>query len=184
MGGPTNESGFISQATTNPPSDTGHATEDEMGPMGNYSGAPSITPSSLYDLDSQNQSEVSSVHSFASEREVEDKIPNFIQAFSDSDQVVVDTALVHVVKFSRKEKFLRALVSSEPLVNAIVHQLNCAKKAMETINPEKDQEEYLKATERARNASNVFKNMSGCAEGRRAVVCLGQCIKGIGCIRI
>ena len=86
MGGPTSESGFISQSTTNPPSDTGHA-EDDLGPMGNYSGAPSITPSSLYDLDSQNQSEVSSVHSFASEREVEDKIPNFIQAFHDSDQV-------------------------------------------------------------------------------------------------
>ena len=46
------------------------------------------------------------------------------------DQVVVDTALVHVVKFTRKEKFLRALVSSEPLVNAIVHQLNCAKKVL------------------------------------------------------
>ena len=52
MGGPTNESGFISQSTTNPPSDTG-PTEDDMGAMGNFSGAPSITPSSLYDLDSQ-----------------------------------------------------------------------------------------------------------------------------------
>ena len=97
MGGPTSESGFISQSTTNPPSDTGHAGggEDDglggpggaMGQAGSYSGAPSITPSSLYDLDSQSQSEVSSVHSFASEREVEDKIPNFIQAFHDSDQV-------------------------------------------------------------------------------------------------
>ena len=56
MGGPTNESGFISQSTTNPPSDTGPLGEgDDMGPMGYQSGAPSITPSSLYDLDSQNQ---------------------------------------------------------------------------------------------------------------------------------
>ena len=179
MGGPTNESGFISQSTTNPPSDTGNL-EDDMGQqMGNFSGAPSITPSSLYDLDSQNQSEVSSVHSFASEREVEDKIPNFIQALSDNDHFVVDTALMHIVKFSRKEKFLRALVSSEPLVNAIVHQLNCAKRAMGEINPGKDpkaKEEYEKATERARNASNVFKNMSGCPEGRRAMVYSGRCL--------
>ena len=90
--------------------------------------------------------------------------------------MVIDTALVAIVKFSRKEKFLRALVSSEPLVSAIVHQLNCAKKAMETINPEKDREEHDKATERARNASTVFKNMSGCPEGRRAIVCLGQSV--------
>merc|ERR1719195_2469763 len=112
MGGPTNESGFISQSTTNPPSDTGHPGEDDMGgALGSYSGAPSITPSSLYDLDSQNQSEVSSVRSHVSE--VENKIPDLIQGLSDSDQVIVDTVLVNVVKFTRREAFLRALVNSE-----------------------------------------------------------------------
>ena len=50
---------------------------------------------------------------------------------------------------------------------------------METINPAKDREEFEKATERARNASNVIKNMSQSPEGRRAVVCLGQCIKSV-----
>ena len=64
-----------------------------------------------------------------------------------------------VDKFSRKEKFLRTLVTSRPLVEAIVHQLNCAKKTLQETKPdtEAEHEELEKAAERAKHASNVLK---------------------------
>ncbi|XP_059088483.1 junction plakoglobin-like isoform X2 [Tigriopus californicus] len=162
------ESGFISGSTTQPPSMSGH--EEDMD--GNYVGGPgSITGSSLYDLDSMAQSEVSSIHSSQGfHTEPDDFIPQLVTALADDDQYVVDQCLVNVEKFLRKDNFLKAMIRSEPLINALVMAFNHAIEVLIEANNNPTKQGLDQASDRARSATNIMGKLSKIGDGRKAIV--------------
>eukprot|EP00095_Tigriopus_kingsejongensis_P001753 maker-scaffold183_size276960-snap-gene-0.18 protein:Tk01753 transcript:maker-scaffold183_size276960-snap-gene-0.18-mRNA-1 annotation:"GE16998" len=162
------ESGFISGSTTQPPSMSGH--EEDM--EGNYVGGPgSITGSSLYDLDSMSHSEVSSIHSSQGfHTEPDDFIPQLVTTLADEDQYVVDQCLINVEKFLRKENFLRAMIRSEPLINALVNAFNHSIQALIEANNHPKKEGLDQASDRAKSATNIMGKLSKNGNGRKVIV--------------
>ena len=110
------ESGFVSGAATGPSSHTGH---DEL--EGFHTGPGSISDrQSLYDLDSAQRSEVSSVHSSMSGvLNPEVTIPQLMNNLIDEDPVVVLETLVMVEKCAKKEMFFDAMIRNPDFVGAL-----------------------------------------------------------------
>lgn len=127
------ESGFVSggASTTQASSQTGHEDLDESC----FTGPGSIAAgSSLYDLDSAQPSEVSSVHSsqaaFGGLSDPEEFIPRLVTALCDDDPVVVHESLILVERCVKKENFFTTMVRAVDLVRAIVQALVVASSNM------------------------------------------------------
>ncbi len=144
---PDPESGFISAATTQPSSMTGH---EDYG--------------SLYDLDTGTPSDVASIAS--SHPVLNDPvghIPQLVTSLSDEDPVVVYESLLLVERSVNKghfnEGFFNALIQSRELVDAIVKAMQIAMTVVAQDNGP-SQEEKTAALKRVRTASDILRAMT------------------------
>ena len=162
------ESGYISAASTQPPSTTGHG-EDFDGAC--YSGA-----NSIYNLNSGQVSEVSSLHSSHMHMgltDPEEFIPRLVEFLQDPDPVVVYEYLYFIERCLSRQSFFNALVRSFDLINAIVQTLNKSMSMMANMelqnsnNKDINEDEFQKqrdifdaSLKRILSASKILQSMT------------------------